>query len=280
MTAAAGPFFVVATLLGVAGVAKLRRPVPTATAMRAAGLPGSPALARALGAVEVAVAVLALVFGGVSTALVVAAAYVGFASVSIRLMARPAAAGCGCFGDESTPVTNLHVALNLGAAALAALAALSPTEGLPDADRRPPCRVGAPRRAGRHRDRARAGGVHVAGRGERGVTRRRPTLTGLLLAVETVVLALLALLVIGLLRSHAEILRRLHDLGVDLEDPRPRTVTRDQFNVFPQVPQPGAADALPEGRDLSGVDIADDAISVRVVGVPHTTLVAFLSGTA
>jgi hypothetical protein len=87
--------------------------------------------------------------------------------------------------------------------------------------------------------------------------------------------------VIGLLRSHAEILRRLHDLGVDLEDPRsgPRTVTRDQFNVFPQVPQPGAADALPEGRDLSGVDVADDAISVRVVGVPHTTLVAFLSGT-
>ena len=121
----------VATLLGAAGVAKLRRPVPTAKAMRAAGLPGSPALARALGAVEVVFAVLALVFGGVSTALVVAAAYVGFASVSIRLMARPAAAGCGCFGDESAPVTNLHVALNLGAAALAAIAALSPTKGLP-----------------------------------------------------------------------------------------------------------------------------------------------------
>jgi hypothetical protein len=46
-------------------------------------------------------------------------------------MARPAASGCGCFGDESTPVTNLHVALNLGAAALAAIAALSPTKGLP-----------------------------------------------------------------------------------------------------------------------------------------------------
>jgi hypothetical protein len=131
MTAAAGPFFVVAALLGVAGAAKVRRPVPTATAMRAAGLPGSPALARALGVIEVVVALAALVFGGVSTALVVAAAYVGFASVSIRLMARPAASGCGCFGDESTPVTNLHVALNLGAAALAAIAALSPTKGLP-----------------------------------------------------------------------------------------------------------------------------------------------------
>jgi hypothetical protein len=131
MTAVAGPFFVVASLLGVAGVAKLRRPVPTATAMRAAGLPGSSGLARALGAVEVVVALLAVGFGGVSTALVVAAAYVGFASVCIRLMARPAPSGCGCFGDESTPVTNLHVALNLGAAALAAVAALAPTEGLP-----------------------------------------------------------------------------------------------------------------------------------------------------
>ena len=59
-------------------------------------------------------------------------------------------------------------------------------------------------------------------------------MTGLLLAVETVVLALLTLLVIGLLRSHAEILRRLHDLGVDLDDPGPRAVTRHQFNVFPE----------------------------------------------
>ena len=104
-------------------------------------------------------------------------------------------------------------------------------------------------------------------------------MTGLLLAVETVVLALLTLLVIGLLRSHAEILRRLHDLGVDLDDPGPRAVTRDQFNVFPEVPSPGPDDALPAGRDLSGVDLTDGAVSVRVVGVPHATLIAFLSGT-
>jgi hypothetical protein len=103
--------------------------------------------------------------------------------------------------------------------------------------------------------------------------------TGLLLAVETVVLALLALLVIGLLRSHAEILRRLHELGVDLDEPATRTVSRDQFNVFPEVPSPGEAGALPAGRDLSGVDLADGAVSVRVVGVAHTTLIAFLSGT-
>jgi len=122
---------VVAALLGVAGLAKIRRPGPTAVAMRSAGLPGSPGLARALGVVEVVVAVLAIGFGGPSTALVVAAAYVAFASVSIRLIARPAASGCGCFGEATTPVTNLHVALNLVAAALAGAAALWPTDGLP-----------------------------------------------------------------------------------------------------------------------------------------------------
>jgi len=103
--------------------------------------------------------------------------------------------------------------------------------------------------------------------------------TGLLLAVLTVVLALLTLLVIGLLRSHAEILRRLHELGVDMEEPRTRTVTRDQFNVFPEVPSPGSNDELPVGRDLSGVDLDDGAVSVRVVGAPHATMIAFLSGT-
>jgi hypothetical protein len=131
MSSAAGPFFVVAALLGVAGVAKVRQPLPTATAMRSAGLPGSLGLARVLGGIEVVVAALALGFGGPSTALVVAAAYVAFASVAIRLIARPAPSGCGCFGDDSAPVTNLHVALNLGAGVLAGLAAVWPTQGLP-----------------------------------------------------------------------------------------------------------------------------------------------------
>ena len=121
----------VAALLGVAGLAKIRRPGPTAVALRSAGLPGSTTLARIIGATELVVAVLALAVGGPSTALVVAAAYVAFASVSIRLVARSATGGCGCFGDESAPVTNLHVCLNLAAAVLAGLAALWPTDGLP-----------------------------------------------------------------------------------------------------------------------------------------------------
>ena len=40
-------------------------------------------------------------------------------------------------------------------------------------------------------------------------------------ATLVVVVALLALLVVGLLRSHAEILRALHDLGVNLDPDEP-----------------------------------------------------------
>ena len=42
-----------------------------------------------------------------------------------------------------------------------------------------------------------------------------------LVALQGVVILLLAVLVVGLLRSHAEILRALHDLGVNLEDGAP-----------------------------------------------------------
>jgi hypothetical protein len=41
-----------------------------------------------------------------------------------------------------------------------------------------------------------------------------------------VVVALLAVLVVSLLRSHAEILRALHDLGVDLDPSNPAEVAR------------------------------------------------------
>jgi hypothetical protein len=103
--------------------------------------------------------------------------------------------------------------------------------------------------------------------------------------IEGVVIALLALLVVGLLRSHAEILRRLHELGAGLEPdaapsaaappggPRPG---RD-FQVMPQVPSPPDREAFGGAADLVGSGVADDAVSVRVTGVEHDTIVAFLS---
>ncbi|MEJ7584217.1 MAG: MauE/DoxX family redox-associated membrane protein [Acidimicrobiales bacterium] len=126
-TIAAGPLLAVAGLVAAAGAAKVVRPGPTARALRSAGLPGSPALGRVLGGVELVVAVAAIATGSRPTALVVVATYLAFAAFSLRLIARQGPdADCGCFGQESSPVTSLHVALNLGAAGLAAWAAVSP----------------------------------------------------------------------------------------------------------------------------------------------------------
>ena len=113
-------------------------------------------------------------------------------------------------------------------------------------------------------------------------------------AVLAVAVAVLTLLVLGLLRSHAEILQRLHELdggveagtnaatGVSPAAARPagpRTVSRAEFNIFPQVQAPPEREGFTDGRDLGGVGLDDDALTIRVVGVEHRTLVAFLSGT-
>ena len=84
-----------------------------------------------------------------------------------------------------------------------------------------------------------------------------------------VVVALLGVLVAGLLRSHAEILRALHELGVGL-DP-----TENAPRLAPPVSRPSTT-ARP-ASDLSGVTPAGDAVSVSVVDVDHPTLVAFLT---
>ncbi|HEU5152076.1 MAG TPA: hypothetical protein VFU19_16400 [Iamia sp.] len=111
-----------------------------------------------------------------------------------------------------------------------------------------------------------------------------------------VAVAVLTLLVLGLLRSHADILRRLHDLDGGLEEGAttraaaatggrsgaraagPRTVSRDEVRTFPQVQAPPEREGFTDSRDLVGVGIDDDALTIRVTGVEHRTLVAFLSG--
>jgi len=81
-----------------------------------------------------------------------------------------------------------------------------------------------------------------------------------LVAVEAVVIALLALLVTGLLRSHADILRRLHDLegGAPTASAPPTSTTGRAVDVAGMTPQ-------------------GETIAVGVVGVAHDTLLAFLS---
>ncbi len=98
-------------------------------------------------------------------------------------------------------------------------------------------------------------------------------MTNTVLVIESVVLVLLTVLVAGLLRSHAEILRRLHMLGagvdpdVPLPDPRTRSV---------DLPAHATA-AFVDAADVDGGGLRDDAVHVAVIGIRHRTLLAFLS---
>ena len=94
-----------------------------------------------------------------------------------------------------------------------------------------------------------------------------------LVILEGVVVALLAVLVVGLLRSHAEILRRLHELGAGAYDDAPATEPR--LRTQPGVAEPRAT-ATP-AHDVSGTTPSGSSVAVSVVDRPHTTLLAFLS---
>ena len=92
--------------------------------------------------------------------------------------------------------------------------------------------------------------------------------------VLAVVVAVLVVLVAGLLRSHAVVLRRLHELGAGVE--------RDSTPAVRAAPgRPSPTDA-PVGRaaaNVVGVDPAGASLGLRIVGAPHDTVLAFLSST-
>jgi hypothetical protein len=95
----------------------------------------------------------------------------------------------------------------------------------------------------------------------------------------TVAVGLLGLLVVGLLRAHAEILRALHAMGVELDpskaagpaDPHPLHIGPTRGRPTPG--RPDAGDVI----DLSGTTPSGDAVSLAVSGVRHDTLIAFLT---
>ncbi|HET6817381.1 MAG TPA: hypothetical protein VFH66_09190 [Mycobacteriales bacterium] len=89
---------------------------------------------------------------------------------------------------------------------------------------------------------------------------------------EGVVLLLLALLVAGLLRSHAEILRALHDLGASVEPAGRRAATAGTTSTATTV-----ATTDSTAHDVVGVDLTGATASLSVVGTQHDTLLAFLS---
>ncbi|MGZ4760602.1 MAG: hypothetical protein ACXV95_16190 [Acidimicrobiales bacterium] len=101
----------------------------------------------------------------------------------------------------------------------------------------------------------------------------------ILVTILTVVVALLALLVVGLLRSHAAILKQLHELGAGVGDPaQPAGVkTPVEFKMQSGLPTLAGDTGFRDAADVSGSGIDDAAVALRVVGARHPTLLAFLS---
>ena len=110
-----------------------------------------------------------------------------------------------------------------------------------------------------------------------------------LVLVLTFVVLLLGVLVAGLLRSHADILKSLHDLGAGVGDP---SVSRSdehghQGDLNPSAhavavpfrlgpPLPGERDSV-SAPTISGVTPHGDALAMTLTGHDTLTLVAFLS---
>jgi hypothetical protein len=92
-----------------------------------------------------------------------------------------------------------------------------------------------------------------------------------ILIIEGVAIIFFGMLVVGLLRSHAEVLRTLHDLGGDLETRQPARPQRPTTNA-------GGATGDP-AHDLRGLSLDGESVELGLVGAPADTLLAFLSAT-
>jgi hypothetical protein len=107
--------------------------------------------------------------------------------------------------------------------------------------------------------------------------------TALAIVLSAVVL-LLAILVAGLLRSHADILKALHDLGVGVGDPvnggglvdAPSGAPAGSVPVTMGPPLPPERNST-SAPDIAGVTPGGDALAVSVTGGDRLTLLAFLS---
>jgi hypothetical protein len=92
-----------------------------------------------------------------------------------------------------------------------------------------------------------------------------------LVACETVLLALLVLLVAGLLRSHAEILRRLGPPPAEGDEPESRA-TQD-----PRLPTPARRSMTREGKEIVGVTLEREPVKIGLGDTYPSTLLAFLT---
>jgi hypothetical protein len=105
-----------------------------------------------------------------------------------------------------------------------------------------------------------------------------------LVVVSTFVVLTLGVLVAGLLRSHADILRSLHELGVGVGDPATTTATAAAAATAPvsmagdaDPPAASSAPGLGPAPTVAGVTPSGDARAIAVDNNDGLTLLGFLS---
>jgi hypothetical protein len=98
-----------------------------------------------------------------------------------------------------------------------------------------------------------------------------------LVIVLTFVVLLLGLLVAGLLRSHADILRSLHELGVGVGDPSAAPGATAPVATPVTMATPASTPALGVAPVVAGVTPTGDARAIAVDNTDDLTLLGFLS---
>jgi hypothetical protein len=83
-------------------------------------------------------------------------------------------------------------------------------------------------------------------------------------------IVVLGMLVVGLLRSHADILRALHELGAGA----PADERGGRSNPSARSAAGGTGD---QGHDLNGETLSGEAVAIGIAGATSDTLLAFLS---
>lgn len=114
ITPVAGVFATAMLVLALGGGLKVVRPIPTANALNAVGLPNTAWLVRLLGMFEVAVAVSAIVLNEQALYALAAGMYLSFTAFVMLALRRGASLqSCGCFGKVDTPPSGYHIGVNL-----------------------------------------------------------------------------------------------------------------------------------------------------------------------
>lgn len=124
-----GLYHVVAAVLVVGGVAKIRSPRGFEAMALAAGRRVPRGTGRVVGAVEVTMGVVAIATGAPPWSAALALLYAAFAGVVV-IASRRGATSCGCFGSADAPPGPVHVVVDATAAAVAVLMVFDPPGSL------------------------------------------------------------------------------------------------------------------------------------------------------